>query len=408
MNTASLVSRPNRRGVAQWARSHGTLTLYVVATIAVAIQRGILAYPNDYAIFRWSFHNLLAGRDMYVLHPGQAHDLFKYSPSFALLFAPFAMVPFPVGVILWNLTNALALYFAIETLLPRPAARLAQLLVLPQVLRAAQSTQSNALVAALVILAFVALESGAHLRAAVAIATSAAIKVFPLAALALAVPHEGRRGARLLRFVAIVVVVGAAIAAAPLLVVRSTELAAQYRSWAALGAREAHSYGVSALGLLHEWARVGVSPVHLQLAGTLALLLPLLRREQWQDPSFRCRFLASLLVYMVLFNHKAEAQSYVIALAGIAIWFVTEPRTPLRTAMMAVVFFMTSVSSSDIVPHAFREGLSALHRQAWPVALVWLLMQVQLLTGAGAGERRHGVACAETRRPRPPEAEPQP
>ncbi|NUQ19351.1 MAG: DUF2029 domain-containing protein [Gemmatimonadaceae bacterium] len=387
---------------------YGTLTLYVVATLAVTIQRGILAYPNDYAIFRWSSRNLVAGRDMYVLHPGQAHDLFKYSPSFAFLFAPFAVVPFPVGVILWNLTNALALYFAMEKLLPRPAARLAQLLVLPQVLRAAQSTQSNALVAALVILAFLALESGAHLRAAAAIATSAAIKVFPLAALALAVPREGHRPSRLARFIAIAVLVGAAIAAAPLVVVRSTELAAQYRSWAALGAREAHSYGVSALGLLHDWAGVGASPAHLQLAGTLALLLPLLRREQWQDRSFRCRFLASLLVYMVLFNHKAEQQSYVIALAGIAIWYTIEPRTPLRTAMMAVVFFMTSVSSSDIVPHAFREGLSALHRQAWPVALVWLLMQAQLLTGVGAGERQHGVACDETRHPRSPETEAHP
>jgi len=45
------------------------------------------SFPNDYAIFRASFWNLLAHRDLYVLRLDQAHDYFKYSPSFALLFA---------------------------------------------------------------------------------------------------------------------------------------------------------------------------------------------------------------------------------------------------------------------------------------------------------------------------------
>src|SRR3979409_8200 len=98
------------------------LVVYVAASLVVTIQRGVFSFANDYAIFRASFWNLIAGRDLYVLRIEQAHDLFKYSPSFALLFAPFAAPPFAVGLFCWNVVNALALFFALRSLLPRDKA----------------------------------------------------------------------------------------------------------------------------------------------------------------------------------------------------------------------------------------------------------------------------------------------
>jgi len=41
--------------------------------------------------------------------PGEIRD-FLYSPSFALLFAPFAIWPFALDLLLWNGVNALAVY----------------------------------------------------------------------------------------------------------------------------------------------------------------------------------------------------------------------------------------------------------------------------------------------------------
>src|SRR5258708_1333956 len=86
------------------------LGLYVSAALVVTIQRGVFGFPNDFAIFRASFWNLIAGRDLYVLRLDQAYDRFWYSPTFALLFAPFAVLPLGVGLFLWNLVNVLTIF----------------------------------------------------------------------------------------------------------------------------------------------------------------------------------------------------------------------------------------------------------------------------------------------------------
>src|SRR4030081_2677802 len=114
------------------------LVVYVSAALVVTIQRGVFSFANDFAIFRASFWNLIAGRDLYVLRLEQAHDYFKYSPSFALLFAPFAAPPFAVGLFCWNVVNALALFFALRSLLPRDKATVAQALVFLPTLRSMQ------------------------------------------------------------------------------------------------------------------------------------------------------------------------------------------------------------------------------------------------------------------------------
>ena len=358
------------------AQRRWLLALYVIAAVAVSVRRGILEFPNDYAIFRYSFYNLLSGRDLYVLHPEQARDLFKYSPSFAVLFGPFAIAPFAIGLLAWNTLNAFSLYRVLDRLLPWEKARVAILLVFPTMVRAAESSQSNALVAALIVSAFISLEHGHDARAAMAIVTGTAIKLFPLAALALGVPHIELR--RSMRFALAVSAAAVGVVALPLLFIPVHDLAAQYASWSALERQQATWVGTSVMGLLQAWLGLPWRAWPVQIAGTAVLLLPLLlRREQRSDPVFRRRYLASLLVYMVLFNHKAERQSYVIALVGIAIWFVTVSRTPLRVALMAVVFTLTSLVTA--LPAAMRAQIGVLHRNAFPVAMIWLLMQVELL-----------------------------
>jgi hypothetical protein len=220
------------------------LLIYLTAALIVTIQRGVFGFPNDFAIFRASFWNLLANKDLYVLRLDQAQDYFKYSPSFALLFAPFAVLPFAAGLFSWNVVNALAIFFALRMLLPREQWAVAQALVSIPTLRSMQSAQSNALVAALIIVAFVAYERGWLWRGAVAIALGAVIKIFPLAALSFALPRPDR-----VRALLITVLSTAILLALPLVVISPGALAAQYRSWSALERGEASLVGSSAMEL---------------------------------------------------------------------------------------------------------------------------------------------------------------
>lgn len=358
------------------ARSHryGLIALYALSAVIVTVQRGVFHFANDYAIFRASFWNLLGGRDLYVVHLDQAHDVFKYSPTFAALFAPLSLLPFIVGLLTWNAVGALLLLYAVVQLLPARKANLVLVLAYLPMLRNMQSSQSNTLVAALIILAFVALDQGEQWRGALAIGVAAAIKLFPLAALAIVVPRRHRS-----RFVAWFVAIAIALLALPLLVTSPHSLVAQYHSWGVLEGREIQDYGASVMGIVHEWLGYDWPPWTVQIAGTIILLLPLsFRRSVWLEArDLRLRFLASLLVYCVIFNHKAEPQSYVIALTGIAIWYTVSPRTRWHTALMAVVLILTAGLSP--LPDFIKAPLTPLIRRPFPCAIVWVVMQIELL-----------------------------
>lgn len=372
--------RLNRISVRNWL-----LALYIVTIIVVAIGKayGHRGPDNNFLIFRWSFLNLASGHDMYVSQPQHHADLYKYSPSFAVLFAPFALIPFSISLALWDALNALLLFFAVERLLPSRQAAMTLALIYLEVLRSIQRSQSNSLVTALVIIAFLLFERRRQLEAAFSIAIGAAVKIFPLAALALAIFYPRR-----IRFALLMVVAMAVVLALPLLVVSPAGLAAQYQSWRAVESVDALSVGGGGGGGLYggvmQQLRLifGVSwpnwPV--QLAGTLLLLLPLARWRNWADVGFRMRFLCALLVYMVIFNHQSESPSFVIAVTGIAIWFVTTPQTWWHTTVMVLTILVVSISSTDITPKSWQRDFFVHYRlKTIPCTLGWITIIWELL-----------------------------
>ena len=185
------------------------------------------------------------------------------------------------------------------------------------------------------------------MKAGAAVVAGTFIKLFPMAAIVLAVFH--RRRARMMLIVAPLAVGGLLL---PLLVTSPSVLAAQYASWYRLEMIDAHasaSGGAAGLygGVMYQIrALLGVSWPNwpIQLAGTLVLLAPLVRVRCWSDTRFRLRFLCSLLVFVVIFNHQVESPSFVIAVTGIAIWFVTSERTALDVALMVGTLLVVSLS----------------------------------------------------------------
>ena len=373
--------------------------LYVLAAFADAAGKALAANPavNDaitklvsrgaarevrdarrpsgnFEIFRASSHHLVDGQDLYAQYPTE-QDRFKYSPSFALLFAPLAWIPWPVALFLWSMLNAGSAFLALERLLPPRQAMLAIACMLLELLRAMQNAQSNALVAALIIFSFVALEWGRSWRAGLLVAIGAAIKIFPLAALTFAIPWR-----RAMRTGAWAVAAGLAVAALPLLVVSPASLAAQYQSWRGIEASDAQQRWFSIMELIHHWTGATIPNWPVQLAGVALLMLPLaLRRQRWPDERFRLVYLCSVLLFVALFNHQAERASYVIAFTGATIWFVSSPRTTWRTALYGVAM-LTMPIASTLIPGAWLKLPDVvLYRLAFPTLLIWLAVQAELL-----------------------------
>jgi hypothetical protein len=216
----------------------------------------------------------------------------------------------------------------------------------------------------------------------VAVILGASIKVFPLAALSFAAFHPRRR-----RFVLIVAVVALVAILLPLVATSPALLVRQYRWWYAIERSDAAdvAFGLSAMRLVRGWMGASWPSWPVQLAGTVVLLLPLaLCRERWRDRDFRLAYLASLLGFLVLFNHQAERSSFVIASAGVAIWCVNPPQG--TTAFWP----RTILAVSALV------GLKTI-----PLLAVWLVMQAELFgwrvrlprrRDSGARERNEGQA----------------
>jgi hypothetical protein len=352
------------------------LTEHVSAASADKM-RGAATPRGNFEIFRTASRHIVSGADLYAEYPDEHSDRFKYSPTFALLFAPFAWMPWPLALFLWSTLNALVLFVAVERVLPGRTGLLAMLFLVLEVFRGMQNAQTNALVAALVILSFAALERANAWRAAAAVALGASVKIFPLAAMTFALP---RRLA--LRTGVWVATIGVGLGLLPLLVMSPAALIAQYGWWRAVESSDAQQRWFSVMELVHRWTGTSWPNWPIQLAGTLVLVAPLgLRRDRWDDTRFRFLYLCSMLLYMVLFNHQAERASYLIAFTGATLWYAGSAKAPWRAWLYWLAFVTIPLMSTLVPGAALRTPTMTLYRLVIPVLAIWVAMQVEMLRG---------------------------
>ena len=353
--------------------------LLVTAGVATAICVGRVC--NNFLIFRSAFDHLVTGVDLYARHPAEHVDLFKYSPTFALVMAPFRALPYGVALLAWNLLNVLLIYAGLRLVLPREERLAAVQLTTLGMVTTLDGTQSNGLVAATMLLAFAALERDRIRLAAAAICSGILIKLFPACALALAAPRRDR-----LKFGIWFALIFAGLVAVPLLVTPPATLLAQYRSWYEMGSADAVDRGASVMRLLHILFGYDGPNWPVQLAGAALLMLPL-ARGQWSDPRHRRLFLASLLVYSVVFNHKAEQPSFVIAMVGVAIWYASKPRSLGRDLLAgAVIVGTVPVFLAVAIPWLPGGIMPALLMTCALCTGVWIAIQAELLDLVPAAE----------------------
>jgi hypothetical protein len=365
--------------------------LWVAAVVAATIQQGVEHHNNNFLIFRAAALHLLHEQDLYAAYPAEHFDFYKYSPTFALLFLPFAVPPFGVAMLLWNALNAGALYVALGMVLPRRAAVIARSIVFLDMLGSLQNVQSNALVAALIIFAFAAFERRHTVLGSLATAIGTGIKIFPLAAASFALfhPRKARVAVALVTSMTVLVLL-------PLLVTPFSGLVAQYESWRAIESRDALARGFSVMEMAQLLLRRDWPNWPIQLLGVGTLVAPVLvRRERWSEWGFRRLYLCSVLVFCVIFNHQAESPTFVIASAGAAIWFASLER-PSRWEWSLFAFFVvcTILASSEAMPHAVQHNFFDPYRfKAVPCIVLWLELQRRLWS--------RGVPSRQVSAPRP-------
>ncbi|PHX77384.1 MAG: hypothetical protein CK543_03035 [Flavobacteriales bacterium] len=321
--------------------------LYVAAIVFISLRNlslpwgdlfadgGFYSHYNNYIIFKQSFFHLIAHKDLYIHYPLEQYDLFKYPPTFALLFAPFSMLPDFLGYSIWTALNILLPAFAIyklQGISGRVKAAMSTLLLL-EGFTSALNSQSNGLMLGLLLFAFVAMQNGRISQAVLFIWLTAFIKLFGVLFFAMLLVFPGAFKKSLFR----VPLIFGALYLLPLPVLGWEGLQRQYASMFNLLAHD-HGYFVkySVMGWLQQWFGLRPNKNLILMLGLglqcIPLLVLIIKQKLWRSGSLqqinsrsleRWQFLfaASWLLWMVIFNHMAESATYVIAVGGAMLAF---------------------------------------------------------------------------------------
>jgi hypothetical protein len=343
-----------------------------------ALLPGGYTHYNNFIIFRQAFVHLVEGRDLYLFFPAEHFDNFLYSPTFAALMAPFALLPTWLGLVAWDLAVAAVLVAGIRSTpgLDARSRGLFTWFLLPELIGSAQHSQTNPAIVGLLLLTLAMAERRRDWAAALFLALAGYVKIFPLAAGLLFLVYPQR--VRLVLWTAAWMV---ALAALPLVFVSPEQLAWQYGNWWRLHTTSTHASGIglSVAGILQSW--FGLEPPRLLLLGLggLAMLLPLTNPGAFSRLPFRSAFLGAILMWMIAFNHLSESPTFIIAMAGIALWYFSQERTPAHQALLWFAFLFVSVSYSDLVPGGFRDRYIVPYAlKALPVVVIWAVAVAEL------------------------------
>lgn len=362
------MNRTNRSISRIWQTHSLSIVLigYALISVIAAIQ-GLSAGPkiyvpggrpyidyNNYRIFKFSFYHLVQGRDIYQLFPDDHWDLYKYSPAFALCFGLLSWMPDVIGLVLWNLINSLCLFWGIKLLPGISDIKKSWLLLfcLLEMLLSIQNTQSNGLMAGLIVLAFALAEKQKYALSTLCVVFSFYIKLYGAIAflLYLFYPGKGKIAGWSIFWMVFFALV-------PLIVVSPHQLGFLYQSWGHLLADDrSASIGLSVMGLMESWWQSTSSKNVVTLAGLILLLIPSIRVSQYKDLSWRLLYLASVLIWMVIFNHKAESPTFIIVMSGIGIWYFSQQPTTTNIILLILSFLLITMSVSDLVPSGVRNG----------------------------------------------------
>lgn len=363
------------------------LAVYIISALAatyININRetrtidGVEAtHYNNYNTMRHSFIHMLDKENIYTAHPKDHWDLYKYSPAFAVFMGLFAYLPVPVGLALWNLLNALLLFYAIKSLSLSDKKRLAMIMwfLLVELFTNLQNSQSNGMMAGLMILTFSHMERGNKSLGSFCLAASIFVKLFSIALLPIFLfyPKKIRFLSNFALWIAIMIWL-------PLPFVNFEYFKFIYMEWfRLLSADYTNIIGLSIFGIFKALDISAIEKYIIVLSSAALIAIPFIFIGRYKNQVFRHQILAAIMLWCVVFNYRAESPTYIIAMAGTAIWYFTQEKTAINSFLLIIAFIFTSLSVTDITPLFLKKDyFEPYYVKAIPCVLIWFKLMRDL------------------------------
>jgi hypothetical protein len=360
--------------------------LWFGLSLFAIVKQALANHINNYQIYKYTFINLIHQNNLYTAQPQHFEDLNHYGPLFSLIIAPFTFLPDYLGVILWTMANAYVLYKAI-LMLPLKQQQLTAVLLISahELMTASYGEQVNPAIAALIILSFVFINRKQDWLATLMIVIGTLIKLYGIVGLAFFFFSKKKP-----QFIISFFVWMAVLLALPMLVASPHFVLQCYHDWFIslrdknIANESSVMQNISVMGMISKiFAYPQLSNLLVLVPAMLLFASSYLRIKSFKETPYQLLILASTLIFTVIFSTGSESPTYIIAFAGVAIWFINLGRHPTGFEIFLLVFALviTSLSPSDIFPQSInRNFIRPYALKALPCLLIWLKIVVEALT----------------------------
>jgi hypothetical protein len=345
--------------------------IYTLLACIASVKTVFISGSNNYSIFYFSTRHLQDGLSLYALYPAEYIDHYHYAPTFAALFAPLFALPYSIGLFLWHFLFTGVWVLGIYRMpLTHQQKVVAYWFALQELFTSLANSQTNPLIAAIPLFAFVCFEKRQPVWAAFFIMLGFNIKIYSLvgAALFILYPQKGR-------FLGAMILWGLVLGLLPLLLTSPDKLLWQYELWVKQLLIKS-DYDKWANTSIHRLVHLFISPnvATNTIIGTGVLLFctVYVHIRRYGEYSYRMLMVASILLFQVLFNPVSESPTYIIAVTGVVCWWGVCPRSLLDRVLLVSCFILTVLSPSDLFPAFLREQFVKPYAlKALPCALIW-------------------------------------
>lgn len=370
-----------------WVSRPLALALWFGLSLIIALQHAWANAFNNYTIYKNVFFHTIHLQNLYTAYPDQQGDLNHYGPFFSLLIAPFAWLPDKIGVVCWVMANAAFLLYAIRQL-PLPAKWKTVLILLcaNEMMINSGQVQTNGFICGCILLAFSFTEKQKEPHALFFIVLGTFVKLYAITAIVFFLFSKNK-----IRFILWGTIWAAVLFLAPMIISNPQFILHSYKDWmASLAEKSIQNAGVdgadqnvSVMGMIRRIFYSDLDDRIVLVPAALIFFSQFLNLSFFSTLRFRYYALSSVLIFTVIFSNSAEASTYIIAVPGMCLWFLLQPRTKANLIFFAIIFFLTTFLYSDIfVSHWMRRQVFKPYSlKAFCPMVLWFVILVQIHSG---------------------------
>lgn len=345
--------------------------VYALLTLFASTRIVVLLDSNNYKIFYYSLYHLIDGKTLYSEYPAEYSDHYHYAPTFAALFAPIFALPFRVGLFLWHFLFAGVWALAIYRMpLTHQQKVFAYWFCLQELFTSLVNSQTNPLIGAIPLFAFISFEKKQPIWAAFFIVLGFNIKIYSLVAAALFLLYPQK-----IRFLLAMVGWAIVLGLLPLLFTSPAKLLWQYELWVnQLLIKSDHDKwaNTSIHRLVHLFISPDVPTPVIIGFGVALFCTVYMHIKRFTQRYFRMLMVASILIFQVIFNPVSESPTYITAVTGVMLWWFYCPQSVLDRVLLISCLVFTVFSPSDIFPVYLRDRFVLPYAlKALPCVLIW-------------------------------------